>query len=308
MVRSGHTTITNGDFEGLDLAIEVQGGTVSIAESNFRQNRDSIYVTNGSISIANTNFSASQGTALHVVGGNVVLKNKTLVEARPNQPALNISNRDLVQYELPAPLGRYVFIQDNSRIYYFEPGEHRGSFPFACSAGVVGNLSDAQYQSNPGCASVCAAGYYCGPGTVLPTLCPVGSYCATGSSAPTACKPGTVGRNESLKRESECAPCPPGSWCSAGDEIMCPQDTYQPEPSKGSAEARRALNFQRASKVAPIGGIANATRTTTMTSTTQEISNVFPALLGPCAWDRATRWLGCPCCLDTGAQTTTAPI
>ena len=104
IVRSGHTTITNGDFEGLDVAIKVQGGTVSIAESNFRQNRDSIYVSNGSISIANTNFSASQGTALHVVGGNVVLKNKTLVEARPDQPAMNISSGDLVRYELPAPL------------------------------------------------------------------------------------------------------------------------------------------------------------------------------------------------------------
>ena len=104
IVRRGHTTITNGDFEGLDLVINVQGGTISIAESNFRQNRDSIYVTNGLISIANTNFRASRGTAIHVVGGNVVLKNKTLVEARPNQPALNISNGGLVRYELPASL------------------------------------------------------------------------------------------------------------------------------------------------------------------------------------------------------------
>ena len=104
IVRSGHTTITNGDFEGLDLAINVQGGTVSIAESNFRQNRNSIYVSNGSISVANTIFRASRGTALHVVGGYVVLKNKTLVEARPDQPAMNISSGDLVRYELPAPL------------------------------------------------------------------------------------------------------------------------------------------------------------------------------------------------------------
>ena len=115
-------------------------------------------MTNGSTSIANTSFRASRGTALHVVGGNVVLKDQTLVEARPDQPAMNISNGNLVRYELPAPLGRWALIQNNEGIYHFESGEHLGDFPFTCSPGVVGDSIDLQDQSTPVCSSVCPPG------------------------------------------------------------------------------------------------------------------------------------------------------
>ena len=235
MVRSGHTTITNGDFEGLDLAIYVQGGTLSIANSEFRRNNNSIHMTNGSTSIANTTFAASLGTALHVIGGDVVLKDQTAL--LNNQFDLIIHDSARVRYELPAPLGRYAFIQDGSGNYSFEPGEHRGDFPFACSAGVVGDSSAAQDQSNPGCSRVCPGGYYCRAGTIRPTVCPVSSYCAAGSSAPTACKPGTVGRFEGLQSDGDCDPCPAGSWCSAGLAILCGTNTFQPEISQTFAGA-----------------------------------------------------------------------
>ena len=235
MVRSGHTTITNGDFEGLDLAIYVQGGTLSIANSEFRRNNNSIHMTNGSTSIANTTFAASLGTALHVIGGDVVLKDQTAL--LNNQFDLIIHDSARVRYELPAPLGRYAFIQDGSGIYSFEPGEHRGDFPFACSAGVVGDSSAAQDQSNPGCSRVCPGGYYCRAGTIRPTVCPVSSYCAAGSSAPTACEAGKFGRSEGLASAGDCEACPMGSWCSAGQAIQCGVNTYQPLISQISAGA-----------------------------------------------------------------------
>ena len=150
VVRSGSdTTIANGDFEGLELAIHVQGGTLVIAESTFRQNHDSIYVTNGLTHIVSTSFSASNlsGTALHAIGGDVVLMNKTVFLGNNTQLALNISDGARVTYELPAPLGRYAFIQDSGGIYLFIPGEVLGDFPFACPAGTVGDSSAALNQS-----------------------------------------------------------------------------------------------------------------------------------------------------------------
>jgi len=237
MVRSGHTTITNCDFEDFDdCAIYVEGGTLAIADSEFRGNNNGIFVTNGSTSIANTTFAASLGTALHVIGGDVVLKDQTAL--LNNHIDLNITHDSArVRYELPAPLGRYAFIQDGSGNYSFEPGEHRGDFPFACSAGVVGDSSAAQNQSNPGCSRVCPGGYYCRAGTIRPTVCPVSSYCAAGSSAPTACKPGTVGRKEGLQSDGDCEACPVGSWCSAGLVIPCGNNTFQPEISQTYAGA-----------------------------------------------------------------------
>ena len=166
----------------------------------------------------------------------MVLKDETALLVGNNQLALNISDGATVTYELPAPLGRYAFIQDSSGIFQFVSGEHLGDFPIACPAGVVGDSSDALSQRSPGCAKVCPAGYYCGAGTVVPTGCPVSSYCAAGSSAPTACKPGTFGQREKLASALECDTCHTGSWCSAGNNISCPKDTYNNLTGQNSQE------------------------------------------------------------------------
>ena len=188
----------------------------------------------------NSTFTGNKGTALRVIGGNVVLKNNTTLLVGNDQLALNISDGASVTYELPAPLGRYAFIQDGSSIYEFESGEHLGDFPYVCPAGVVGDSSVALNQRSPGCARSCSAGSYCGAGTVVPIGCPVGSYCAAGSSAPTACKAGTVGRRVNLTSDEDCEPCPKGSFCSAGIEFKCPESTYQPQVSRSSAVACEA--------------------------------------------------------------------
>ena len=58
------------------------------------------------------------------------------------------------------------------------------------------------------------------------TICPEASYCALGAASPTACAPGTVGDRTGLAGASECTPCFRGFWCSAGQAIACPGDTF----------------------------------------------------------------------------------
>ena len=241
MILGGTVTISDAVFEGLPGgAIEVGGGDVSVHTTSFKENqaeRDgALLVTGGEVHVHNSTFTGNEGTTLRVIGGNVVLKDNTTLLVGNDQLALNISHGASVTYELPAPLGRYAFIQDSSGIYEFGSGKHLGDFPIACPAGVVGDSSAALSQRSPGCARPCPAGYYCGAGTVVPTGCPVGSYCAAGSPGPTPCKPGTFGQREKLASALECDTCHTGSWCSAGNNISCPKDTYNNLTGQNSQE------------------------------------------------------------------------
>ena len=233
IIRGGHITITNGNFEGLALAVHIEGGTLAIANSTFHQNTESVYVTGGWTRIANTIFSASRATALHVIGGDVVLKDQAVLLG--NQLALKISDGAHVSYELPAPLGRYAFIQDGSGIYRFEPGEHLGDFPFACSAGIVGDSFAA--QSNPACSRRCPAGYACGAATVVPLACANGTFCPTGSPATLDCPAGRVGTRPLLTSANECDICLSGTECPKGSAKVEPSEPEprprpQPQPKK----------------------------------------------------------------------------
>ena len=238
LVRGGQLTITNGDFEGLELAIHVQNGSLAIADSVFYRNRDSIYVTGGSTRITNTIFNASRATALHVIGGDVVLKDQALLIGN-QQLALKISNGALVSYELPAPLGRYAFIQDSSGIYRFEPGEHLSDFPFACSAGIVGDSFAA--QSNPACSRRCPAGYACGAATVVPLACANGTFCPTGSPATLDCPAGRVGTRPLLTSANECDICLSGTECPKGSAKVEPSEP-EPEPQPQPLTKKANLN------------------------------------------------------------------
>ena len=229
IVRNGRTMITNSDFKGLERAIQVQDGSLAIADSTFRGNRDTIYVIGGNAIIANTTFIASRGTAVHVIGGDVVLRDQTTLLG--SHTSLNISGGARVRYELPAPLGRYVFIQDNSGIYHFERGEHNGDFPFACAAGVVGNSYNVKDQTAPRCTGSCPAGYYCGKQTVSPVPCQAGTYCPEESPSETACPAGTYSPNELATELKACLVCWPGTFCPERSKqpTACTPGTFNPE-------------------------------------------------------------------------------
>ena len=82
-------------------------------------------------------------------------------------------------------------------------------------------------QGGQGRCDLCPAGKYTPLYSQTEcTICPEASYCAIGAASPTACGPGTVGDRTGLGDASECTPCFLGFWCSAGQAIACPGDTY----------------------------------------------------------------------------------
>eukprot|EP00964_Phaeocystis_antarctica_P096526 scaffold62823_cov67-Phaeocystis_antarctica.AAC.3 len=235
LVSNGYVSISDTVFEDLlGGAIKVSGGSLAVHTSVFQNNSaesgGALLVTGGKVTVRNSTFTASQGTALHVIGGDVVLKDQTALLGGNQQTNLNISDGASVRYELPAPLGRYAFIQDNSGIYRFEPGEHLGDFPFACAAGVVGD-SFAR-QSNPACNSVCPAGYSCGAGTVDPIACENGTFCPMGSLTTQDCPAGRVGMRPLLTSADDCEICPNGTRCPKGTAKVepCGVGMYAPMP------------------------------------------------------------------------------
>ena len=128
--------------------------------------------------------------------------------------------------ELPAPLGRWAYIPDNSGVYEFIEGKMPGDFPFACSAGIVGD--DLAKQSSPACGAPCPGGYWCGKATVVPTVCQRGKFCPEGSPAPLDCPGGTKGEREQLLLSDECTPCLEGTFAAsgAGECTPCAKGTY----------------------------------------------------------------------------------
>ncbi len=96
---------------------------------------------------------------------------------------------------------------------------------FYCPSGTASEKPCAAgyYEPRQGSSScqVCPAGYYCAgdsTGTTTPTNCPYMYYCPEGSSAATYCPDGTFGRSMSdkLESDSQCMPCPSGSYCQKG--------------------------------------------------------------------------------------------
>lgn len=87
---------------------------------------------------------------------------------------------------------------------------------------------------------LCPAGFYCknegfGGGDRSPLPCEYGRYCPAGSSNPIICPAGTFGNANNLKSESDCTPCPAGSYCLGGKTApdgICQAGYYCTEGTK----------------------------------------------------------------------------
>ena len=122
---------------------------------------------------------------------------------------------------------------------------------------------------------MCRTGFYCKPGTAIPTTpCPRGSFCPEGSRMPSPCEAGTYQNGTGATSCRECPagsyclwtsatevdpkPCPRGYYCPAGTSIStqfaCPNGTYsnrtglfsrsQCEPWAASPHAATGNEFQ----------------------------------------------------------------
>ncbi|KAL2085398.1 hypothetical protein ACEWY4_018718 [Coilia grayii] len=110
--------------------------------------------------------------------------------------------------------------------------------PAPCAAGT--------YQDQPGqtqCAP-CPAGFFCAiEGSHTPTMCPEGHYCPLGTQSghDSPCPAGTFSDQRGLTSRSQCAPCPPGQYCSSAGlsaptgacspGYVCSQGSVQPQPT-----------------------------------------------------------------------------
>jgi len=109
--------------------------------------------------------------------------------------------------------------------------------PGACAPGTFANATGSS-----GC-DPCPAGQLCTGATSNPSPCPERYYCPASSFRPVVCPPGSVGRHTELQSAAQCAPCPPGSFCSEGavtDEcwggFVCVGNSSVPDPVLGSPD------------------------------------------------------------------------
>ena len=97
-----------------------------------------------------------------VDGGVVHLRNETLFERNSADSKVGetiyLSPAGSVEYTLPAPPGRWLFIRQGTK-YNLDPGSENSDFPYACPAGVVGG-NKPEEQSGPQCSGLwCARSY-----------------------------------------------------------------------------------------------------------------------------------------------------
>ena len=146
-------------------------------------------MTNGQVLLRNSILQANQanesGGALQVDGGEVTLASGTelLDNDAPVGAAISFVAGSL-SYELPAPLGRWVFAEWSSRgwLATLNPGDVDSDYPYVCSPGLMGSSFEAHHQSGPQCEGPCLAGFYCPAGTVDPL-----SWCVARASPSGRC-------------------------------------------------------------------------------------------------------------------------
>mmetsp|Transcript_27473 Transcript_27473/g.73990 ORF Transcript_27473/g.73990 Transcript_27473/m.73990 type:complete len:197 (+) Transcript_27473:382-972(+) len=116
------------------------------------------------------------GGAIQVDSGHVHLRNETLLERNvaPHGSSVLLSPAATLEYMLPAPPGRWLYIRQGLT-FQLDQAHEDSDFPYACPNGVVGGPSAAE-QSGPQCSRPCPAGHLCPARTTQPNPCPRGHY------------------------------------------------------------------------------------------------------------------------------------
>ena len=97
---------------------------------------------------------ASLCTYLQVESGRVNLLNRTLLEQNTapdgNGSSIYLEPSGSLQYTLPAPAARYLFMRQGDT-FELNIGAEDAAFPYSCPVGVVGGTS-TEDQSGPACS------------------------------------------------------------------------------------------------------------------------------------------------------------
>ena len=84
---------------------------------------------------------------MHLLNGTLFERNSA---PDGNGYSIHLSHAGALRYTLPAPPGRWLNIRQGMT-FQLDPGAEDLSFPYACSAGVIGGDSPED-QSGPGCS------------------------------------------------------------------------------------------------------------------------------------------------------------
>ena len=138
----------------------------------------------------------------------------------------------------PELLGQYIYVL---------PLGSLGSFPYACSAGVLGS-SEPILQRDSLCSGLCPAGKLCpSSSTTVAQECPTGHFCPGGSAVPTPCKAGTFSHQTGLSAASSCELTPSGSSTGPGAAAptACRPGSFSAAPGSAQCEACAGGSYQR---------------------------------------------------------------
>jgi len=207
-------TVVRGHNAG---AISVHQGELDLYDCTLRDNRaeqgGALHISGTSVvaRIEHSRFinnTASRGGALQVFHGQILLSNNTIFEnntaTQAHGSSINLLN-GFVQYELPAPPGRYLELRDGST-YPLNLGPENDDFPYACPKGTYGGVEVAD-QRSARCKGECPQGHFCPRATTEPQPCPASFY--QPSSGAQECQPCLTGQS-SIKGSPECTMCAEG--------------------------------------------------------------------------------------------------
>eukprot|EP00966_Prymnesium_polylepis_P206506 4784607-Prymnesium_polylepis.1 len=153
-------TVLHGHIAG---AISVHLAILTLSECSIRNSRahvgGALLVGDGAVvKLVATNLTGNSavesGGALQVDGGEVQLLDRTLLEQNTapdgQGSSIYLASSGSLQYTLPAPPARYLFIRQGDT-FELNTGAEDAAFPYLCPAGVIGGMSPEE-QSGPACA------------------------------------------------------------------------------------------------------------------------------------------------------------
>ena len=237
--------VRDSTFIGLAVGIQVLGGELILTNSSLSESMVGLNASGGQVLVTGGTVIRHCSVAALAVGGtaDVTLTGEAALLHSPSAIILDSQAATAsVRYQLPAPLGHYVFIADGGAVSEIT-GNIEGDYPYLCPAGVVASY---EKQSNPSCDRPCPAGHYCEAATTEPKPCRAGTYCRLGSPAEVECPEGTASDTMGQDSLDDCEPCPAGFACPRGSVTMapCPFGTHAPLPESATCEPCAAGTFQ----------------------------------------------------------------
>ena len=171
-------------------AVLLTSGALGARNTTFERNRAALggaVLLSGGIAefedcLLKENVATQFGGALFINGtAHVTLSDRTLLQGNtaPSDAGgsvwLEEGSGGTFKYELPAPLGRWIFSTGESSAVVLEEGGMSSDYPFPCAPGLKGVDYQPSTQGYSICSGLCTPGHRCPGATAVPVLCGPGT-------------------------------------------------------------------------------------------------------------------------------------